>query len=69
MSILGQAGQLFSPDVSQKCREAQVFAPAIQAGYYIGIAFTLGGLFVAIAGAFRIGTGTGMGKRGKVEKI
>lgn len=64
-SLLGEAGQILSPDVSQKCQLAQQYTPALQAGYYIGIALAIVGVFVAIAGAFRRGTT----KRGKIEKI
>jgi hypothetical protein len=62
-SISGQAGQFLSPDVSQKCQQAQHYAPATQAGYYIGIAFAFVGIGVAIAGAAR------PGRRGRIEKI
>lgn len=69
-SLLGQAGQFLSPDVSRKCQLAQQYTPAIEAGYYIGIAFAFVGVAVAISGAFRRGNGkTGTGKRGEVERI
>jgi hypothetical protein len=62
-SILGQAGQFLSPDVSQKCQQAQLYTPVIQAGYYIGIAFAIVGIGVEIAGGLR------PGRRGRIEKI
>ncbi len=62
-SILGQAGQFLSPDISQKCQQAQQFTPAIQAGYYAGIAFVFVGFSVAIIGALR------SGRRGRIERI
>jgi RNA polymerase subunit RPABC4/transcription elongation factor Spt4 len=53
-SILGQAGQFFSPEISQKCQQAQQFTPAIQAGYYVGIAFAVIGFIMTIAGGIGI---------------
>jgi hypothetical protein len=48
---LGQAGQLLSPDLQQKCQQVQLYVPAIQAGYYTGIAFVPLGFVMAIIGA------------------
>jgi RNA polymerase subunit RPABC4/transcription elongation factor Spt4 len=53
-SILGQAGQFISPEVSQKCQQAQQFTPAIQAGYYLGIALAIIGFIITIGGGIGI---------------
>jgi hypothetical protein len=53
-SILGKVGQFLSLDLSQKCQQAQQYTPAIQAGYYIGIAFAVIGFIMAIAGGIGI---------------
>jgi RNA polymerase subunit RPABC4/transcription elongation factor Spt4 len=53
-SILGQAGQFLSPDISQKCQQAQQFTPAVQAGYYLGIALAIIGFIITIGGGIGI---------------
>jgi ABC-type nitrate/sulfonate/bicarbonate transport system permease component len=66
-SFLGQAGQFLSPDISQKCQQAQQYTPAIQAGYYASIAFVaLGFILAAAAGIAMAIRGS---KRGRAQRI
>ena len=38
-SLLGQAGQLLSPNISQKCQQAEQYTPILRIGYFVGIVF------------------------------
>jgi RNA polymerase subunit RPABC4/transcription elongation factor Spt4 len=67
-SLLGQAGQFLSPDISQKCQQAQQYTPALQAGYYLGIAFAALGLILVIIGGIGIAMRAGKGDGQKVQR-
>jgi hypothetical protein len=54
-SLLGQAGQLLSPNISQKCRQAEQYAPILRIGYFVGIAFGIIGFVITIAGGIGMG--------------
>jgi hypothetical protein len=53
--LLGQAGQLLSPNINQKCQQAEQYAPILSIGYFVGIAFGIIGFVIAIAGGIGMG--------------
>lgn len=54
-SLLGQAGQLLSSNIGQKCQQAEQYAPILRIGYFVGIAFGIIGFVIAMAGGIGMG--------------
>jgi hypothetical protein len=54
-SLFGQAGQLLSSNIDQKCQQAEEYAPILRIGYFVGIAFGIIGFIIAMAGGIGMG--------------